>query len=88
MADIVDEFIKRLQHHMPDVPHDRVVAIELDVRQQWGGTTKAYIAKRPGLATQQRLAQALATGQPLEHAFASAGIKRRQGYNILGRRAR
>lgn len=88
MADIVDDFLARLKLHIPDATADRLVALEVEFRQQWGGCDRLYVAKRPGLLKQTRLGSALARGDNIETAFASAGVSRRHGYRILAKPAR
>lgn len=87
MADIVDDFLARLRHHLPETPPDRLRALEVEVREHWGGSDRLYVAKRPALVKQHRLALALQQGLPnLQQAFARAGVSRRTGYRWIAAR--
>ncbi len=84
-ADLIDDFLHRLQAHLPEA---RQVApqLEADLRATWGGTERHYLRKRP--AAQQRtqqLATALQQGQPLREAFATAGLSPRSGFRHLAK---
>lgn len=86
MADIVDDFLARLRQHIPESTPDRLRALEVDIRGHWGGTTKAYIAKRPAVLKQHRLALALQQAAPgVAAAFQQAGVRRSFGYELLAR---
>jgi hypothetical protein len=84
MADIVDDFLTRLQQHIPDAPPELRVKIETSLRQTWGGT-EPYVGKRLSRVTRTFLvASGLQRQRPLGEVFATAGIARRTGYRILG----
>jgi hypothetical protein len=87
MADIVDDFIRRLLALSPGLADTVAPMLEAELRRQWGGT-EPYVAKRPTQWRQLVIGQALREGQPVADAVAKAGIKRAAGYRILGRRNR
>jgi hypothetical protein len=81
MADIVDDFLTRLQQHIPD-PEVRY-QIESDIRQTWGGT-EPYVGKRMSMVTRTFLvARGLQRQRPLGEIFKEAGVARRTGFRIL-----
>lgn len=82
MADIVDDFIRRLVSMSPGLAETVAPMLEAELRRQWGGT-EPYVAKRPGQWRQLVVGQALSEGQPLAQAIARAGIGPRQGYRVL-----
>lgn len=96
MADIVDDFLTRLQALAPDTAAQLGQRLESELRQQWGGTERHYIRKgcqaHPRLSAagaQQRaaaLGNALRDGLPLEQAFSTAGVSRSAGFRLLKRR--
>lgn len=55
------------------------------MRQQWGGT-EPYVAKRPALQRSVKMGESLRAQKSLGQVFAEAGIRRRQGYYLLGRK--
>jgi leucine-zipper of insertion element IS481 len=84
MADIVDDFLTRLQQHVPNVPMEQLVKLESGLRQTHGGT-EPYVGKRLSLTTRTFLvARGLQRQRPLAEVFAQAGVARRTGYRILG----
>ena len=84
MADIVDDFLTRLQQHIPNLPEHVPLQIERDIRANWGGN-KPYVAKQVSRITRTKLvANGLRQGMPLGECFAQAGVARRTGYRILG----
>jgi hypothetical protein len=84
MADIVDDFLTRLQQHIPDAAPDVRYQIESGIRQAWGGT-EPYVGKRISRTTRTSLvAHGLRQSRPLSEVFAHAGVARRTGYRILG----
>jgi hypothetical protein len=84
MADIVDDFLTRLQQHIPAVAPEVRYQLEASIRQTWGGT-EPYVGKRISLTTRTTLvAHGLRQARPLSEVFAQAGIPRRTGYRILG----
>lgn len=86
MADIVDDFLQRLQQHVPNLPADVAPALERTLRAQWGGT-EPYVGKRLSITTRVRLvAGNLQKSQSLKECFAQAGVSRRTGYRILGKK--
>lgn len=90
MSDIVDDFLTRLQRHLPDQARELAPKLEAELRLAWGGTERLYIRKRVAANQPQArtaaLGQALAAGQPLHDAFASAGLSRRSGFRHLNKR--
>jgi hypothetical protein len=83
MADIVDDFLQRLQQHIPDVAPDVRLQIESSIRHTWGGT-EPYVGKRISRITRTSLiAHGLQRQRPLSEVFAQAGVARRTGYRIL-----
>ncbi len=85
MADIVDDFIQRLRAIVPDVPAHAVQQLEAQTRQAWGGT-EPYVGKRPARQRTLQIGEGLRAQKSLGQVFEEAGIKRRQGYYLLGRR--
>lgn len=84
MADIVDDFLTRLQQLVPNLPPDAPVQLEKTLRQQWGGT-EPYVGKRLSRVTRTTLVSAgLRQSKTLKEVFAQAGVARRTGYRILG----
>lgn len=83
MADIVDDFLTRLQQHIPDTPPEVRYQLESTLRQSWGGT-EPYVGKRISRTTRVSLvAHGLRHAKPLAEVFAQAGVARRTGYRIL-----
>jgi hypothetical protein len=83
MADIVDDFLQRLQQHVPDLPQDIPHQLEAHLRQAWGGN-KPYVAKQASRTTRASLvATSLRQGRPIAECFAQAGVSRATGYRIL-----
>lgn len=85
MADIVDDVLQRLRALAPDIPAQITQQLEAQTRQAWGGT-EPYVAKRPALQRSLVLGEGLRAGKPLAQVFDEAGIKRRFGYTLMGRR--
>lgn len=84
MADIVDDFLSRLQQLVPNLPPDAPVQLEKTLRQQWGGT-EPYVGKRLSRVTRTTIvASGLRQSKTLKEVFAQAGVARRTGYRILG----
>jgi hypothetical protein len=84
MADIVDDFLTRLQQHVPDLPAHIPLELERNIRAEWGGN-KPYVGKQVSRVTRASLVAAgLRQGKPLRECFAQAGVARRTGYRILG----
>ena len=84
MADIVDDFLTRLQQHIPNTPPEVRVQLETGLRQAWGGT-EPYVGKRISRVTRTFLVDhGLRQSRPLAEVFAQAGVGRRTGYRILG----
>lgn len=96
MADIVDDFLTRLQALAPDTAAQLAPRLEAELRQHWGGTDRHYIRKgtqghpRLSAAGAQQRAAAVATGLqqglPLSSVFSQAGVSRSAGYRMLSRR--
>ena len=83
MADIVSDFLARLQQLAPEIPAQTRQRLEAGLRQDWGGT-EPYVANRPSRAqAAQRLGEALRSRKPLAQCFAEQGISRRTGYRLL-----
>jgi hypothetical protein len=86
MADIVDDFLTRLQQHVPNAPLEVRATLERDLRTAWGGS-KPYVAKQLNRITRTTLlAHGLRQQRPLSEVFAQAGVKRSTGYTLLGSR--
>lgn len=85
MADFLDRVLQQLATELPELPPQRLQAAEVKIRAIEGGTEAGYIAKRPMLMRINRMGQALQHGAALGDAIQAAGVKRRQGYNILRR---
>jgi hypothetical protein len=84
MTDIVDDFLTRLQRHIPDAPLEIRATIEREVRSEWGGS-KPYVAKQLNRVTRTTLmAHGLRQQRPLAEVFTMAGTSRRTGYRLLG----
>ena len=84
MADIVDDFLSRLQQLVPNLPPDTPIQLEKTLRQQWGGT-EPYVGKRLSRVTRTTIvASGLRQSKTLKEVFAQAGVARRTGYRILG----
>lgn len=84
MADIVDDFLSRLQQLVPNLPQDAPIQLEKTLRQQWGGT-EPYVGKRLSRVTRTTIvASGLRQSKTLKEVFAQAGVARRTGYRILG----
>lgn len=85
MADIVDDFLTRLKTLAPEIPAEVTGPLEASMRQQWGGT-EPYVGKRPALQRSVKMGEGLRAQKSLGQVFAEAGIRRRQGYYLLGRK--
>jgi truncated hemoglobin YjbI len=86
MADIIDDFLTRLQQHVPSVPADALPKLEQTLRQAWGGT-EPYVGKRMNRVTRTTLVAAgLRQQKSLKDCFAQAGVGRTVGYQLLKRR--
>lgn len=84
MADIVDDFLQRLQQHIPNAPLEVRATLERDLRSTWGGS-KPYVAKQLNRVTRSALlAHGLRQQRPLSEVFTQVGIARRTAYRILG----
>ena len=84
MADIVDDFLARMQQHIPQAPIELRATLERDLRTAWGGS-KPYVAKQLNRTTRTTLlAQGLRQQRPLSEVFAKAGVSRTTGYRLLG----
>ena len=87
MADIVDDFLTRLQQHIPDLPVDTRLNIERDIRRHHGGTRAGDIAK--GIGGLSRSTRNFVTGlelrhqKPISEVFRAAGVSRATGYRYL-----
>jgi hypothetical protein len=85
MADFLDRVLQQLAQQLPELTPERRLQAELHIRQVEGGIDAGYIAKRPTLQRISRMGHALQHGAALGEAIQAAGVKRRQGYNILRR---
>ena len=83
MADFLDRVLQQLAQQLPELTPERRLQAELRIRQVEGGIEAGYIAKRPAMQRISRMGQALQHGATLGDAIQAAGVKRRQGYNIL-----
>ena len=87
MADIVDDFLTRLQQLVPNLPPEAPIQLEQTLRQHWGGT-EPYVGKRLSRVTRATLVAAgLRQRVSLKEAFAQAGVCRATGYQILKRKS-
>lgn len=83
MADIVDDFLTRLQQHIPNTTPELRMQLEVGIRQSWGGN-EVYVGKRISKITRcSMVAVGLQHQRPLREVFAQAGVARRTGYRIL-----
>lgn len=88
MADIVEDMLKRLAQHAPDLSVETRARLEQETRLHWGGS-EVYVAKRISRSTRTSLlAHGLREQLPLREAFAKAGTSRSTGYRLLSRKAR
>ena len=86
MADIIDDFLTRLQQHVPSVPADALPKLEQTLRQTWGGT-EPYVGKRMNRVTRTTLVAAgLRQQKSLKECLEFAGVSRRTGNRILSRK--
>ena len=85
--DVLDEIMRQIRAAAPELPVQRVEAIALGIRRDWGGA-RVYIKKAPAAGKALRLGTALAAGASLSQAFVEVGIGRSQGYALAGRRWR
>ena len=86
MADIVDDFLTRLQQHVPNAPLEVRATLERDLRTAWGGS-KPYVAKQLNRITRTTLlAHGLRQQRPLAEVFAQAGISQATAYRMMGRK--
>ena len=84
MADIIDDFLTRLQQHVPNVAPETRLQLESNLRESWGGS-KPYVGKRVSMFTRTWVvANGLRRSMPLKEGFKSAGVSSRTGYRILG----
>jgi hypothetical protein len=84
MADIIDDFLTRLQQHVPNVAPETRLQLESGLRQSWGGT-EPYVGKRLSpMSRSWAVANGLRRSMPLKDIFKSAGVSRSTGYRILG----
>lgn len=87
MADIVDDFLTRLQQHVPDLPVDNRLNLEREIRRVHGGTRAGDIAKGvDGLSKKTRtfiVSLGLRHQAPMREIFSKAGVSRATGYRYL-----
>lgn len=88
MADILDRILHTLAQVAPDIPADAITATEARIRFEFGGCDGGYIAKRPALQRAVVIGQQLRQGANLAQAVQAAGVKRRQGFNLLAKPVR
>ena len=89
MADIVDDFLTRLQQHVPSLPLETRLTLEKETRQAWGGDRVEVGKGINGLGKFTRtwlVAQGLRQTKSLKDCFEQAGVSRRTGYRILARK--
>ena len=87
MADLLDRILQRVGD-LAQVPIDVRQRVEVEIRQELGGTDGGYIAKRPALRQAVAMGAQLQAGVPLGQAMRNAGCSRSTGYRILGKSAR
>lgn len=85
--DVIEDLVARLLAAAPDLPVERVTAIAVEIRRDWGGG-KHYVKKAPTLGKAFGLGTALAAGVPLSQAFAEVGVSARHGLRLAARRWR
>lgn len=85
MADIVSDFLERLQTLAPDIPQQTRQVLEAQIRHQWGGT-EPYVARRPAWMHSIKVAESLRSRKTVSQAIQDAGLKRRNGYYVLNRK--
>lgn len=85
MADFLDRVLQQLASELAEVRPERLQAAEVKIRSIEGGIDAGYIAKRTTMMRVSRMGHALQQGLPLGDAIQAAGVRRRQGYNILRR---
>lgn len=85
-VDLIDEVISFLRASASEIAPDRLVELEVGLRQNYGDG-QHYIRVRPARAKCAALAAALRRGLHVEEAFAAAGVSRAHGYRLLGMRA-
>ena len=90
MADIVDDFLTRLQRHVPDLPIEKKLTLEREIRFELGGTRAGDIAKGIGglgkISRMSLVANGLRQQKPLKEIFATAGVSRRTGFRLLAQK--
>ena len=83
MADIVDDFLARMQQHIPQAPIEVRASLERDLRTAWGGS-KPYVAKQLNRITRTTLlAHGLRQQRPRSEVCAQAGVGRAPGDRLL-----
>lgn len=83
MADIIDDFLLRLQAAVPDLPAGVPLHLERSLREAWGGE-KPYVHIKSARAVRTaRLTEGLLQQKPLQQCFTEAGTSRAVGYRIL-----
>ena len=87
MADIVEDFITRLQAIVPNMPPTDLSSLERSIRHDYGGT-EPYVGKRMSKVTRTTLlAHGLQQKKPLKEVFAYASVSRRTGFRLLNQKA-
>ena len=90
MADIVDDFLTRLQRHVPDLPLEKQLSIEREFRAIHGGRRDIAVSKGiAGLGKRSRMtlvANGLVQKKSLSEVFAFASISRATGFRALSSR--
>lgn len=86
-ADLIDDFLTRLQHHLPTAAAELAPKLEAELRQQWGGTERNYIRKRPAAEKRtQRIALGLQEGHAPAESFVLAGVSRATGFRHMAKK--
>lgn len=85
MADVLDRLLQMVVAEVPELQGERRDRVEVNMRAELGGTEAGYIRKDPTRMRIARMSHALQHGLPLGEAIQAAGVRRRQGYNILRR---
>lgn len=83
-ADLIDDFLIRLQAHHPAAAAAIASQLEAELRQHWGGTERHYIRKRPAAEQRtQRIALGLQEGLAPAESFVLAGVSRATGFRHM-----
>lgn len=86
MADFLDHVIKHLRESHKELSAQDLLRLEVNVRQDWGGSETGYCAKRPALQRQLKIGESLQQHKPLADVFMDAGAKRAWGFRLMARK--